>query len=191
MIRTARKIALLSTAGGIIAYLGYLLLVPKGSPTPSPTRVALIGDSLAVGLGPQLKSLAAMDGVAFQAEGHVGTTPKQWATHASACGQCGDWLASFKPTIVLVSLGTNDIGYVSPPVSYYQTIRDQITALGATVVWIDPPMMPNDRLAAVRAVIASLGVTVIPPATIPIGPDGIHPTSYVAWAKLIWQALRG
>lgn len=188
--RTARRIALLSTAGGIVAFLGYLLM-QKGTQPASPTRIALIGDSLAVGLAPQLKALATIDSIPFRAEGHVGTTPKQWATQTSACGQCGDWLAEFKPTIVLVSLGTNDIGYASPPANYYQTIRDRITALGATVVWIDPPMMPNDRLTAVRDVIASLGVQVIPPANIPIGPDNIHPTSYVGWAKLIWQTLRG
>jgi lysophospholipase L1-like esterase len=90
-----------------------------------------------------------------------------------------------------VVLGTNDIGYSKPPPSYYATIRDRIVALGATVVWVDPPSMPNDRLAAVRATIAALGVPVIPPAQIAISSDNIHPTSsgYVDWAGQIWHEV--
>jgi len=191
MSRTVRRAALLGTASGIIVFLSYLVM-RKSAPSalPASMRVALIGDSLAVGLGPQLQKLAAKDNIPFQYEGHSGTTPKQWATHAVECGQCGDWLAAFKPTIVLVVLGTNDLGYTTPPRSYYETIRDRIQALGATVVWVDPPTMPNDRLAAVRTVIASLGVPVFPPANIPISRDDIHPVSYVGWAQQIWQAIR-
>jgi hypothetical protein len=186
------RAALVGAVGGIVGLVTFLIARKHyEAPSLRPMRLAMIGDSLAVGLGPQIQKLADKAGIPFKYEGHVGTTPKQWATHAPDCGQCGDWLASFEPTHVLVVLGTNDIGYSKPPPSYYATIRDRIVALGATVVWVDPPSMPNDRLAAVRATIAALGVPVIPPAQIAISSDNIHPTSsgYVDWAGQIWHEV--
>jgi hypothetical protein len=120
----------------------------------------------------------------------VSTTPLQWSQHAAACGTCGDWLAAFNPSIILASLGTNDIGYYpAPPPAPYQQLVQRWGAIGQ-VVWIDPPLMPSDRLAGVRSVIASLGVTVIPAMTgLSFGPDHIHPTNYAQWASFIWGQL--
>lgn len=155
-------------------------------PSKKPRRVVLIGDSLAVGLGPQLAKLAAAAGVPFIYDATGGTTPKQWADHAAACGGCGDKVLAFDPSVTLVVLGTNDIGYSpKPPVAPYQAIVKKFP----NVVWVDPPIMPGDRLAGVREVVHSLGVPVIPATnTIAIGPDKIHPTyqGYVDWAKIIW-----
>lgn len=149
-------------------------------------RVAMIGDSLAVGLGPFMAKLAKAKGVPFLYDATGGTTPLQWAQHAKACGGCGDAVLAFDPSVTLVVLGTNDLGYSpAPPAAPYRAIVQRFPG----VVWVDPPLMPNDRLAGVRGVISSLGVPVIPSTnTIQIGPDGIHPTGqgYADWAKLIW-----
>jgi len=174
--------------GGALGAL-VVLFWPKGAQAqaqPATPRVALLGDSLAVGLTGPLGKLAAAGGVPFQGEGHVGTTPLQWSHDAPACGPCGDWVAGFAPTTTLVVLGTNDLGYSPvPPVGPYQAIVRKFP----NVVWVMPPVMPGDRLGGVRSVISSLGVPVIPAvAGLSFGPDHIHPTSagYAAWAKIIW-----
>lgn len=154
----------------------------------SPTRIALIGDSLAVGLGPQLAKLAKAGNVPFQYESHVGSTCATWIANPS----WGAWVPAFAPTAVFVELGTNDLGYSpAPPVAPYTSIVNEFGQY-AQVIWIDPPIMPNDRLAGVRSVIASLGVPVVPAATgLAFSSDNIHPiaSSYAAWAKFIMSAL--
>jgi hypothetical protein len=149
-------------------------------------RIALVGDSLAVGLAPQLKPLFASRGIAFQSEAHSGTTPLQWS-NGNCGGQCGSWLSSSQPDVTLVVLGTNDIGYSpSPPVAPYQALVKK----WPNVVWVQPPMMPSDRLAGVRQVINDLGVPVIPAQQgLSFAQDNIHPTNYAPWAASIAAAL--
>lgn len=144
-------------------------------------RVALIGDSYAVGLGPELEKLIPE----FRYEGHVGTNTWQWA-HGVDCGQCGAWLAAFRPQVVLVSLGVND--GTAPNLANYQAIVQRIHGLGARVVWIEPPArVPTPS----RSVIASLGVRTVPPTTTPLAADRLHPASYGPWAQEVAQVVRG
>jgi hypothetical protein len=144
-------------------------------------RVALIGDSYAVGLGPELAKLFPE----FRAEGHVGTTTWQWANHNAACANCGDWLTTFKPDIVLVSLGVNDGS--SPNSGHYQTLVRGIQGIGARAVWIEPPASVN--APATRKAIAALGIPTVPATNTPLASDGLHPTSYAPWAHEILQTL--
>ena len=159
--------------GAILGGLGVAALVSRRTSTP-PKRVALIGDSYAVGLGPELAKVL----TDFKFEGHVGTNTSQWAHHAAACGQCGDWLTAFKPDVVLVALGVND--GTAPNLTNYQTIVRALHGLGARVLWIEPPAAVN--APAVRAVIASLGVQTVPAPTLPMAPDGLHPSAYNPWS---------
>jgi hypothetical protein len=147
---------------------------------PVPKRVALIGDSYAVGLGPELAKLIPE----FRAEGHVGTNSAQWASHASQCGQCGDWLTAFKPSLVLVSLGVND--GVSPNPTNYQSIVRGLQGIGARVVWLQPPAGVT---TASRSIISSLGVSTMPAPQTPLAHDGLHPQSYGSWAREIAAAV--
>lgn len=183
-------------AGGVIlGGLGALALAIRRptSPTP-PKRVALIGDSYAVGLGPELEKLlspgwyrqgSAATTSFFRYEGYKNTNTSQWAHHTAACGSCGDWLTTFKPDVVLVSLGVNDGAAPNP--ANYQTIVRALHGIGARVVWIEPPAGVDTP--AVRAVIASLGVQTIPATTTPMASDGIHPISYRRWAEEIAAAV--
>lgn len=166
--------------GAIAGGLGAIVLATKTVPKPL-GRVALIGDSYAVGLGPELAKLFPD----FKFEGHVGTNSAQWAAHGAACGTCGDWLTTFKPDIVLVSLGVND--GATPNRANYQTLVSGLHGLGARVVWIEPPAGVNTP--AVRAAIASLGVPTVPATTTPLTGDGLHPTSYTSWARTIAQIV--
>jgi hypothetical protein len=166
---------LVGVFGAVIGGLGILAL--SGRRSASPKRVALIGDSYAVGLGPKLGNTFP----AFQYEGHVGTNTAQWASHALACGHCGDWLTAFKPDVVLVSLGVND--GATPNLANYQTIVRALHGIGARVVWIEPPAGVNAPVA--RNVIASLGVQTVPATRATLGADGLHPRSYDSWAQEI------
>jgi len=175
----------LVAGGAALGVVGAIAASTRASP-PIPVRqplgrVALIGDSYAVGLGPELEKLLPD----FRHEGYVGTNTSQWAQHSSACGQCGDWLTAFRPDVVLVSLGVND-GSAPNPV-YYQRIVRGLESIGAKVVWIDPPAAVNTPS---RAVIASLGVPTIPATRSPLRSDGLHPLSYAPWAREIAEVLR-
>ena len=173
-------------AGGLT--LGVVAAIARALNKPSAPhvekRVALIGDSYAVGLGPELDLLFPH----FKFEGHVGTNTSQWASHAKACGQCGDWITAFHPDVVLVSLGVND-----DPVnrSNYQTIVSGLHGIGARVIWIEPPAgVKTPSIDAVRKAIISLGVPIVPAPTFSLR-DGLHPTpdGYAAWAAAISQEV--
>lgn len=170
------------TIGGALLGAG-ILLAKRSSKSAPVNRVALIGDSYAVGLGWGLAKLFSD----FKWEGHVGTRTAQWAAH-SGCGTCGDWLAEFKPDVVLVSLGVND--GTLPNRANFENIVRGIQSLGARVVWIEPPAtVPT----AARAVIESLGVQTVRGPSLPLAADGLHPTEagYQIWAQQIAEALRG
>lgn len=173
----------LAAGGVILGGLGALVLASRRSGPTTPQCVALIGDSYAVGLGPELEKL--MPGL--RGEAHQSTRTDQWANHTAACGKCGDWLTEFKPDIVLVALGVNDGPTPNP--ANYQTIVRALHGIGARVVWIEPPAGVNAPV--VRSVIASLGVSTVPATTIPLAGDKIHPsgTGYAQWAREIAAAV--
>ena len=179
-VKRMRPSKVIAIGGAILGAIGVIALVVR-KPSQPIRRVALIGDSYAVGLGPELVKLL----TEFQYEGHVGTNTWQWA-HRTGCGRCGDWLASFKPEVVLVSLGVNDGG--EPKLSNYQAIVQNLHGLGARVVWIEPPAAVNTPS---RALIASLGISTVPATRVPLGADNLHPLGgeYSTWAKEIAEAL--
>ena len=167
----------LAIGGAVAGGLGVLAIATR-KPVPTPARrVALIGDSYAVGLGPELAKL--LPNVKYA--GVVGTNTSQWAAHSTACGSCGDWLTTFKPDVVLVSLGVND-GTV-PNAANYQTIVRGLHGLGARVVWIEPPASVRTPS---RNVISSLGVATVLAPTLPMA-NSLHPTpaGYAQWAQEI------
>jgi hypothetical protein len=156
----------------------------SSSSTPTgPLRVALIGDSYAVGLGPQLRRLLPY----FQYEGHVGTSTLQWATHASACGACGDWIAAYRPAVTLVALGVNDGDGADP--ANYRTIVDGLRRAGSSVLWVEPPAGVRTPTARVRQAIAALGVPTVPATETPVSTDGVHPQRYGPWAQEIARRI--
>lgn len=166
-------------AGGLaFSAVSVVALLQRKSPEPV-GRVALIGDSYAVGLGPELKKLLPD----FEYEGREGSNTWQWA-HDSGCGRCMSWLASFKPRIVLVSLGTNDGD--SPNIVNYQTIVRRIHGIGAHVLWIEPPASVDTPS---RGIISSLGVATVPATHTQLASDNLHPLSYGAWAKEISEMV--
>lgn len=165
-----------AVAGGLALGAISVIAALRMPSTSSPQRVALIGDSYAVGLGPELSKIIKD----FQYEGHVGTNTWQWAARSAACSSCGSWLPEFKPTTVLVSLGVNDGD--APNRANYLALVQKLQSLGARVVWIEPPA--GVKAPLVRAMIASLGVQTVPAPNL-ILVDGLHPSSYEVWAQQV------
>lgn len=167
--------------GAVIGVVGAIAVSSRKRPAlPTRSRVALIGDSYAVGLGPELAKLLPD----FKYEGHVGTNTAQWAHLSPACGQCGMWLTSFKPDVALVSLGVND--GTAPNSSNYLIIANGLRTIGARVVWIEPPAAvstPSREIIRSQA----LGVQTVPGTTTPLAADGLHPRSYAPWAQEVAQ----
>lgn len=164
-------------------------------PAPSrPSRLLLIGDSLAVGLRAPLAALASSAGVPFEGHGTVNTRIDQWADNA----KLADYLATFKPTHVLVSLGTNDekvgTGWAAKEAPKLHALLDEIRHAGAEVLWIGPPSLPFSRVG-VSDMVRSLVPKYFPSEELQIerSPDRLHPTAagYAAWAAQIWRWVTG
>lgn len=175
-------------------------------------RILLVGDSLAVGLSTPLSALAKDHGIAFQAIAIVGTRIDQWAQSTDLTAV----LAAFQPTVVLVSLGTND-AYVMPSpgtsigqrqAPYMEALLTKIEAAHPrAIVWIEPPTLPDaaSSLSSVRQLIEAQHAIDLPKhikprvalfasqrlTIVPRSPDGIHPvvSGYAYWAGKIWQWL--
>lgn len=150
-------------------------------------RLALVGDSLGVGLSPHLARLAAASGYPLTSAVQTGSTMAYWLPRLGT-------LLSSRPTVVLVSLGTND-AYTQTSLpeleAQLRQLLAQVQASGARVVWIGPPTLPDaarpEVLALLRRVPAYFHSEQL---SIPQH-DGIHSTAdgYRDWAAAIWEDL--
>jgi lysophospholipase L1-like esterase len=181
---------------GLAAGYGLVRIIWAPRIKPGETRLLVIGDSLAVGLAPYLRDMAGRERIAFASLAKVGTRIDQWADSASL----RELLAKFRPTVVLVSLGTND-EYLTgaDAVERQRAAMRRLVALLMTVtpqhiIWIGPPTLPkatNGIVPMLKAEIPSRDYFPSDQLAIPRGPDGIHPTArgYAGWAGAIWQWL--
>jgi lysophospholipase L1-like esterase len=186
-------------------------LPPLPSPLPSigpkniawdKQRVLLVGDSLSVGLKSPLGNLIKQTGAAFDHVGRVGTRIDQWASTTKDDGKNLDSaLASFKPTIVVVSLGTNDEAPRKGNKNYDVWKKQQaafkalVAKFGdARLFWLGPPensfMDPEFRKSLQRAVGPDAYFT--PPADLKKGKDNLHPvpSAYKQWASAAMDWLK-
>jgi lysophospholipase L1-like esterase len=181
--------------GGLLTVLG-VGLVAAATRRPKLTeksRVLLVGDSMAVGLDPHMRELAGESAVeAYAGRGITGSRIDQWAR--------SDWLESelesFRPTIVLVSLGTNDEalgrGAAERQAPFVDELLEKLRASGAEVVWIGPPTLPFEE-HGVSELIESRVPFYFRSAEldIPRSPDGLHPNAagYAGWSGAVWRWL--
>lgn len=163
-------------------------------------RVLLIGDSLSLGLASPLRTLARAEGVQFDSAGQSGSVLSQWGGSGGLNATLQQKLAA-NPTVVIVSLGTND-AYLSPAsaqaeVPQLDNLISQIQASGAKLAWIGPPSLPpiynNNRpdfgiLNTIKGKVTPYFASdqyVFPRS------DTLHPTGtgYADWAAKLWSWL--
>lgn len=169
--------------------------------------ILLLGDSLAYGMMSTVRQLAESNGHRFigkacEAGGSgtsgcsavVGASSAQWATEA--------WLApqlEQRPTLTIISLGTNDFkrgsSSAAQVASEAKAIVSKLQAAGSKVVWVAPPLMPFDDSAKARDAWRATGVPWFNTVNfkLPRSGDGIHLTGagYASWAKHLWSWLGG
>jgi lysophospholipase L1-like esterase len=162
------------------------------------SRILLVGDSMGVGLAPQLRAMADEAGLPFAALAVEGTTISDWAglrptqNHEALMAT----LDAFRPTLILVALGTND-EYLSA--ASLEAERDDVFALldqleqYGQVAWIGVPSLPKTESNGAVELIAETEVPYFPSERleIPRAPDALHPTvaGYGSWAGMIWAWL--
>lgn len=180
----------------VAAGVGLVKLIARGPRIePGKTKLLLVGDSLAVGMKPHLAALAKEHRVPFEAQAVSGSRIDQWATSKKLAAK----LTLFRPTLAVVSLGTNDEYLKGDAVARQQPHLDallkKLRAAGAEVAWIGPPTLPKPKSNGIVPMLQSA----ISPShyfhsealAIPRGPDKLHPTArgYAGWAGAVWQWL--
>lgn len=151
--------------------------------------IFLFGDSLAVGLDPFLRRLAAENRIAYGSESKGGTTMRYWLQNSVFKAH----LQQTGAKVVLISLGTNDT-YSNLTAAQLRQDAEAILQLAQgserrKVLWILPPKLPKEDRAS--PAIRDTGVDVYESSRleIPMGGDQIHPTSsgYAMWAGMVWR----
>jgi hypothetical protein len=162
--------------GGIFTWAA--LKKRPGTGTAPASALVVIGDSLAVGLAPYLVTWAQSRGLAFVQDAKVGRFTRQQGVTSVPMN-----------SLVFVSLGTNDAtSNVDGSIlrAFAQALRARVPR---AIVWLLPPATkPLPGLAAVRATIPALDVTVVQ-TTAPIRADGLHPVDYGQVARDVLPAL--
>lgn len=160
------------------------------------SRVLLVGDSHAQGLAPHLRAIAKEEGIPFEALYRVGSRADEWAADPALAAA----VEAFAPTLVIVSLGTND-AYFGDVAERQGPAIDEIVGLaegaGAEVVWVSPlelgPYRGVEPDYETRTVIEEHAPHVFASdeLDIDLGPDGLHATAagYGAWAGALWSWL--
>jgi lysophospholipase L1-like esterase len=166
----------------LLLLLGDTGSVPAGN-------VALIGDSLAVGLTPHLRAELAPRSLDARPRG--GTTALDWTSGKDAPKLAAALDAH--PSLVLISLGTNDThGTVTEEklTERFRLLVERIEAAGAVPVFLEPPPLPWPYQSIARAARAA-GARVISGPNVKMQPDKIHPTpaGSKAWAEHIRREL--
>ena len=163
------------------------------------SRVLVVGDSMAEGLTPFLRTLSEEAGLPFMALHARGSTITDWAglvpTDLSAALDAA--LVDFEPTVVIVVLGTND-EYLSQAsldaeADDIEALLGKLEDLGLDVAWVGVPPLPKPESNGAVELIAETGVAVFPTENvdIPRAPDRLHPSvaGYGKWAGGLWSWL--
>lgn len=126
---------------------------------------------------------------------HVGATAKDWTT-GKYSSELDGALATTKPEVVLISLGTND---TAPGASVagldhrFSDLAETVRMMGATPVFLLPPELPWSRQPVADAVKAAGALLITPEAGHQHAPDGVHLTGkgYSDWASDVAGKVKG
>jgi lysophospholipase L1-like esterase len=169
-----------------------LLLLLKSSPSPTVVSirgpVALVGDSIAVGLAGPLGALMRARGYQFFSDAEVGTNARQWRGRI-------DGALSRRPGTVFVNLGGNDTASAALTAEFAENMRaivNKIRGAGALPILLEPPNRPSPSFAVIQQGLRSTGAIIfVPEPDQDRAADGVHftPTGYREWAEAISAAV--
>ncbi|HEX4474260.1 MAG TPA: SGNH/GDSL hydrolase family protein [Polyangiaceae bacterium] len=172
-------------------------LPPNSAPEPAPlpvgTTVLHIGDSFAGALGIDLDQ-------EFKARGVRGVLKYETATYIPTWASNKDldqYLTSFHPDLVLITLGANELTVPDPKVRI-PTIHRLVARLGGRpCVWVAPPLWKGARPVLLDTIRQSAAPCLYldSGALVPDLPrmrDGIHPSmpARKEWAKAVIEWLQ-
>ncbi len=158
-------------------------------------RIVIFGDSLSAGSGSpgaEMATVLEAEGATVQINARIGRSAYNfWAREDTA--QQLDAIAAFNPEIVIVELGTNDIGLnISADTTQMVKLRDALGASGAEVWAFGPPAFnPKLEMDEGSAAVVTMMVSVFGNRCIDLrrmtrdmltiakgrSPDGVHFTS--------------
>lgn len=158
---------------------------------PEKPTILLVGDSLAAGVTPEFVRLGEARGYRAIGDGRVGTRVGHWIRWVTPV------LRRYHPRVVLVSLGTNDMGGEGGMVRNPNLVNELLQRIdreSATVVWILPPSFPKGKFPYEAEVRSALGDRV--PKTVDASrivfkraEDEVHgtPEGYRALMDEVWE----
>ncbi len=153
--------------------------------------VLLVGDSMVGRLAPRFNDYAVKNNFEFHSEAWNGSTTRDWALAADLEYQ----IKRFRPTYIIISLGTNDLGYRD----YTQreaAVRSILQVIGdIPYVWIGPlsySRFPNRTIVDIIQEQTSKGRFFDSSYIYAKRVDGIHPTQLSAnlWVDKVVEWMK-
>jgi lysophospholipase L1-like esterase len=149
--------------------------------------VLLVGDSMAEGVGPWLEKKVEAVGGRFVNGQERSSTVVFW----QGSGKLREKLALYRPDVVFIALGSNEIFMTNPEVRV-PLIKQMVAEIGARpAFWIGPPSWKPDK-GLVRVIEENFQPGHFYNSNdlkVPRAADGKHPTAqgYRAWTELVWD----
>jgi lysophospholipase L1-like esterase len=160
-------------------------------PLPKGTRVLQIGDSFAAALGGELSKLLRDAGLRSSLEFKTASYIPNWSYE----GDVPKFVSSYRPDLVLITLGANEIE-IPKPEERIKPIKHLVGTLGGRpCVWILPPLWKPDTglLKVIRENVAPCRYLDSNALVhdLPRGRDKIHPNAEgrQIWAKVVFDWL--
>ena len=164
---------------------------PAAEPLPKGTRVLQIGDSFAAALGGELSKLFKEAGIRSTLEFKTASYIPNWSYE----GDVPKFVANYRPDLVLITLGANEIE-IPKPEERIKPIKHLVSTLGGRpCVWIAPPLWKPDTglLQVIRDNVAPCRYLDSNALVhdLPRGRDKIHPSTEgrQIWAKIVFDWL--
>lgn len=174
------------------------VLILSSSTAAAEERVFLIGDSQAFLLQHDLAPLVRKGGASFGASPAPGSSIWSWVR---GCQEQKRALRRFKPTTILVSLGSNDayvgVKFVASEREMLLRLLKELRRVAPRVIWLGPPKLPRAKTGLESFYqMVSVEVSYLDARTIEVAQwdDQLHcarpnPNGCVKWASWIWDRI--
>jgi lysophospholipase L1-like esterase len=184
----------------IVVFMLATTISEKSNANPlvsSNDRIWLVGDSNGYLLMQELPSLAKSDGIVFGGSPVPGSSVIQWTNSNDEYIELNK-LSRFKPTVILVCLGSND-AYMGPRIikneqPFLNALLGKLSRNNRRVIWIGPPKLEKAKSGLEQFYqMVSPKVTYLDSRLIDVDmwDDKLHPSfsGRKKWANWIWEKL--